>query len=214
LIHTSKLPNSCHCSILKTLTPPLPWHTYHKLITLQLIFFKKQKLLHKWRTPLQRDHNNDFNALLVARRSAGPYIVGSFKVPLLKEIVCHLVDTCYSSVLLLSTSSNLMFQSHVSTNTMQANTLHFLVLLVELATTCGFCEHMQKSLWTQCSIMHFWCLLLHTSTHMHKTLDPPSSHQHQKWKMMSWLQMSRLQANMNFNKRSKKAFKKSLSKSK
>jgi hypothetical protein len=100
-------------------------------------FVLKKNLLHKWRTPLQRDHNNDFNALLVASRSAGPYIVGSFKVPLLKEIVCHLVDTCYSSVLLLSTSSNLMFQSHVSTNTMQANTLHFLVLLVELATTCG-----------------------------------------------------------------------------
>lgn len=44
LIHTSKLPNICHCSILQTLTniTTTTPQTYHKLITLQLIFLEKK----------------------------------------------------------------------------------------------------------------------------------------------------------------------------
>jgi hypothetical protein len=167
LIHTSKLPNICHCSILQTLTnitttttTDLP-QAHHPPID----FLWEKTLLHKWRTPLQRDHNNDFNALLVASRSAGPYIVGSFKVPLLKEIVCHLVDTSYSSVLLLSTSSNLMFQFPCSTNTLQANTLDFLVLLVELAYHLWVLWHMQIPLNSMLHNALFMSFFAHFHTH-------------------------------------------------
>jgi hypothetical protein len=115
----------------------------------------------------------------------------------------------YFSVLAQISCSNPMFHQHYASK----HTLHFLVRQVELATTCGFCETC-KFLWTQCSIMHFWCLLLHTSTHMHKTLyTPPPPLPHTNTKSEKWCmnyKRSRLQARMNFNTKVKEGFKKSL----